>query len=79
MKDLFTAPDKQKHIIAGGLVVILCVLLGYGVWSLAAAAVVGALKELYDKFTPGRVVDFWDFVATALPGLPVTIYYVLGG
>lgn len=62
------AKDKQLHFIAGAIVSVACVLAGFGLWALPAAALVGAGKEVYDKFTPGRVVDFWDFVYTAAPG-----------
>jgi hypothetical protein len=71
------APDKKLQLIAGAIVAFACLITGFGLYALPAAALVGAGKELYDKYTPGRVVDFWDFVYTAIPGLVVTAGWAL--
>lgn len=64
-------------MFAGALLSLISVLVGVGVWAALLAALLGAFKEVYDHYTPGRVVDFWDFVATALPGIPVTIFFLV--
>lgn len=59
-------PDKAGHLIAGLLVY--CVAgLASPTAGLAAAAVVGVLKEAYDSTGRGHV-EFLDFMATAAGG-----------
>ena len=68
--------DKQLHLAAGMVCAVVVTLLGFGIYALLATTILGVAKEVYDKFTPGRVVDFWDAVATAVPGLPFTLYFL---
>lgn len=70
------AKDKQLHLAAGMVCAALVTLAGFGLYALAATTALGIAKEVYDKFTPGRVVDFWDAVATAVPGIPFTLYFL---
>lgn len=69
--------DKQLHFLAGSAVGAVCWALGYPTLAFLFAALVGAFKELYDAYTPGRVVDFWDFVWTAIPGALISGWSIL--
>jgi hypothetical protein len=69
--------DKQLHLWAGLACAILVTLLGFGLWAFLATSILGIAKEVYDKYTPGRVVDKWDAVATAIPGIPFTAYFLM--
>lgn len=69
--------DKQLHLWAGLACAILVTLLGFGLWAFLATSILGIAKEVYDKYTPGRVVDKWDAVATAIPGIPFTTYFLM--
>lgn len=71
------AKDKQLHLWAGLACAILVTLAGFGVYALLATTLLGIAKEVYDKYTPGRVVDKWDAVATAVPGIPFTAYFLM--
>ena len=70
------AKDKQLHLAAGMVCAVVVTLMGFGVHALTATALLGLAKEIYDKFTPGRVVDPWDAIATAIPGIPFTLYFL---
>lgn len=71
--------DKIKHALAGSLVAATSSLIAYygfkvsedqAMWiGIASAIIVGILKEVYDKYTPGRQVEFNDAVATSFGGL----------
>lgn len=69
--------DKQQHLWAGLACAILVTLFDLGLYALLATTLLGIAKEVYDKYTPGRVVDKWDAVATAVPGIPFTAYFLM--
>jgi hypothetical protein len=71
------AKDKQLHLWAGLACAILVTLFDLGLYALLATTLLGIAKEVYDKYTPGRVVDKWDAVATAVPGIPFTAYFLM--
>lgn len=73
-------PDKVLHFAAGVLAslvpVIFMLLSGASPWwmPLVSSALFGAAKEVYDHAHPEKhTVDVFDFVATALGGLPVAL------
>ena len=73
------AKDKLMHFTAGMLFFLVFYLflnLGY---SLIGVFLIGALKELYDKFHRGHSVEFEDFLATSLGGLIVYLFLVFRG
>ena len=62
--------DKQKHLLAGLALSILAGLLFCPLIGLAAAAVVGALKEIvWDWWLKKGTPEFMDFVATVAGGV----------
>lgn len=70
------ARDKQLHLAAGMVCAVVVTLMGFGLYALTATTLLGVAKEVYDGYTPGRVVDPWDAVATAIPGIPFTLYFL---
>jgi len=69
--------DKQKHLLAGLALAIIAGLLFCPRIGLAAAAVIGALKEIvWDWLLKKGTPEFMDFVATVAGG---AIGYVLIG
>lgn len=73
------ATDKKLHMIAGFLISLiggyfLTPLIGLGL-----AALAGLLKEARDKISGKGTVEWLDFIATVVGGLPpLAIYYLLG-
>lgn len=69
--------DKQKHLLAGLALAIIAGLLFCPRIGLAAAAVIGALKEIvWDWFFRKGTPELLDFVATVaggVVGLAITI------
>ena len=62
--------DKLLHFVGGAAIAVLFGFLGHPFIGVAAAAVVGIGKELYDYQHPANhTADLWDFIATALGGL----------
>ena len=78
MTNYFTQKDKQGHFVAGLMVAFLVALLSWnGFYGFIAACVAGAIKEGMDYFDPEHhVVEFADFVATALGGVPFLIIFL---
>lgn len=69
------AHDKSLHLLAGAAVALLVYAIALttirdhaALAGLLAAVVVGVGKEVYDKFTPGRHVEFADAAATVAGG-----------
>lgn len=61
--------DKANHFIYG-LVIFLLVGLSFGaIPGLAAAALIGMVKEIYDKVSGKGTPDVYDFVATVVGGV----------
>ena len=70
--------DKQLHFFAGGLIAGVVFVLA-GIWiSLAAVAVIAAVKEGWDAFHRDmHTPDQWDFWATCCGWLPLALaFYV---
>ena len=73
-------PDKRGHIIAGAIAwaITYPIAMHYTNHALIYAAlssiVVGIAKEWMDSRDPAHhTVDFWDFVATASPGIILSL------
>ena len=65
--------DKQKHFLAG-IIVAGCLYPLIGDFSVAAAIIVGLIKEyVVDEIWSFGEPDIWDAVATALGGIFVAI------
>ena len=48
--------------------------------SMLVPVLVGAVKEIYDHAHPDvHTADWWDFVATAVPGVILSAAVVAGG
>ena len=65
----FPAQDKLLHFIAGAAISVAFGIAGHPALGIAAAVIVGAAKEVWDRFNPPHSVDAWDFVATVLGGV----------
>ena len=66
---IFKQEDKQKHLLAGLALSILAGLLFCPRIGLAAAAVIGALKEIvWDWLLKKGTPELLDFVATVAGG-----------
>lgn len=68
--------DKANHFIYGCLIYSLSSLIFTIPYSLLIVAVIVALKELYDKYTPGSIPDIMDWVWTMLGCLPVLLIQI---
>ena len=67
--DQWTGPDKTQHAIAGAAIGSAVTLVTKGAaYGCAAAAGVGALKELADSRSASHTTSFKDFAVTALAG-----------
>jgi hypothetical protein len=78
------ANDKKKHLIAGFIIasITFAAFLFFaphlaGLAAFYAAAQAGAIKEAYDATGRGHV-EFLDFAATAIGGLPFLIWGFYG-
>jgi hypothetical protein len=68
--------DKKLHLIAGGLIGLICAAYGALLWDTAAglllgciiSAIAGAAKELVDE-ERGGAVEFMDFFCTVAGGI----------
>lgn len=61
--------DKANHFIYG-LAIFLAVGLAFGaIPGLAAAILIGAAKEIYDRVSGKGTPDVYDFVATVVGGV----------
>ncbi|MDA1066526.1 MAG: VanZ family protein [Verrucomicrobia bacterium] len=76
--------DKVVHFLVFGLIAIMVVRIqkpGTLIWALISFFVVsgfGALDEFRQSFTPGRSVEFADWLADTLgAGIAITSYKVL--
>lgn len=69
--------DKVMHLIAGAVIGVIALALFGGGAAVAAAVLVGAAKEVYDRVADG-VPDFGDFVATGLGGMLVEAAALIG-
>jgi len=69
--------DKIMHFTAGMLLFLGFYLFFDAGYSLIAVALIGALKEVYDKFHKGHCVEVKDFLATILGGLVVYLFLIL--
>jgi hypothetical protein len=61
--------DKGVHAAYFAVMAFLLWVAGAGRWTLAvwiAVALIGAADEIHQAFTPGRVCDFYDWLADAL-------------
>ena len=71
--------DKANHFIYGATIYSLsCILFTLlhiepVLYSLIVVAVIAALKELHDKYTPGSTPDFMDWVWTMLGCVPTLL------
>jgi hypothetical protein len=72
--------DKANHFVYGAVVgfavTALAIMLNLPyllAYSIAASALIGVAKEVYDKVSKKGHASVADAVATALGGLPITI------
>ena len=62
--------DKRLHFIVGLFLALPLAVMGWPFEGIALAAVVGALKEVWDRFHPlTHTADFFDFAATVFGGM----------
>jgi uncharacterized membrane protein len=65
--------DKILHVIAGAIIALSTVVLGW--WAMGLVILAGAGKELfYDKMLGRGTFDILDAVATIAGGMVVTIF-----
>jgi MFS family permease len=70
------ARDKKLHLLAGGIIGLICSAYGSFIWSVPAglllgciiSSVAGAAKELVDEERGGQV-EFADFAFTVVGGV----------
>lgn len=80
------APDKIKHLIAGAIISLIVMGLGYhfdakyySAYGIFAAWVIGWAKEfIWDAAHPEDTVDFYDMVATGAGGIIAVVTWKLG-
>lgn len=69
--------DKLLHFVVGLLIAAFCALtLKWGLWCIIPAIVFGLLKELFDWWTT-RVMEWWDFGATAIGGAVIFLFILI--
>ena len=61
--------DKALHALYGAVLFAAAHFLVAPINALAAVAVVGVLKEVYDRFHPAHTPDWRDALATAAGGV----------
>lgn len=69
--------DKLLHFVVGLLIAAFCALtLKWGLWCIIPSVVFGLLKELFDWWTT-RVMEWWDFGATAIGGAVIFLFILI--
>lgn len=61
--------DKQLHFLVGAVIALACGYFIHPIGAVLVAALIGAIKEIYDHYHPNHTVDVLDFLATAAGGL----------
>jgi hypothetical protein len=73
MKKLLIPVDKANHFIAGTVIYCLASLFLTPVAALAPVIIIGAAKEVYDKYSKKGTPDVIDFLYTMAGALPVLL------
>jgi hypothetical protein len=76
MEKLLIPVDKANHFIAGTLIYCLASLILTPAAALIPVVVIGAGKEMYDKYSKKGTPDLVDFIFTVLGALPVLLTLV---
>lgn len=69
--------DKANHFIYGCVIYSLSCIFLPVLYSLIIVALIGGLKELYDKYTPGATPDIMDWVWTMFGCLPILLIQII--
>lgn len=77
MKKLLIPVDKANHFIAGALIYCIASLFLTPIVALAPVTIIGAAKEVYDKYSKKGTPDIIDFLYTVAGALPVLLTHIL--
>ena len=69
--------DKWLHFFAGFIIAAFCCIALHIEWAFIPALFAGFAKEFFDAWTTDKW-DWWDFVATAIGGLVVSSFQLIG-
>ena len=77
MKKLLIPVDKANHFIAGTLIYCIASLFLTPIVALAPVVIIGASKEVYDKYSKKGTPDVIDFLYTVAGALPVLLTTII--
>ena len=77
MKKLLIPVDKANHFIAGTLIYCIASLVLTPIVSLAPVVIIGASKEVYDKYSKKGTPDIIDFLYTVAGAIPVLLTNII--
>jgi hypothetical protein len=69
--------DKANHFIAGTIIYCLASLFLSPVAALIPVIIIGAAKEVYDKYSKKGTPDIIDFLYTVAGALPVLLTNII--
>jgi hypothetical protein len=69
--------DKANHFIAGTIIYSLASLFLTPMIALVPVAIIGAAKEMYDKYSKKGTPDIIDFLYTVAGALPVLLTTII--
>ena len=76
--DKFIIPvDKANHFIAGTIIYCIASIFLTPIVALAPVVIIGAAKEVYDKYSKKGTPDIIDFLYTVAGALPVLMTQII--
>ena len=69
--------DKANHFIAGTIIYCIASIFLTPVVALAPVVIIGATKEVYDKYSKKGTPDIIDFLYTIAGALPVLMTQII--